>query len=180
MDSYIRLPLFRSRQPRLRACLVAASALILLAVVPAVAAAVPTGFQAQTAFSGLTGPTAVAFARDGRAFVSEKSGLIKEFDGLSDSTPTTVADLRTEVYNFWDRGLLSIALDPQFPVRPYLYALYTRDALPGGSAPHWGQAGQSSDPCPNPPGATSDGCVATGRVVRLTLSGNSVSAQKTL
>jgi glucose/arabinose dehydrogenase/PKD repeat protein len=112
--------------------------------------------------------------------VSEKSGLIKEFDSLSDTTPTTVADLRTEVYNFWDRGLLSIALDPQFPARPYLYALYTRDALPGGNAPHWGQAGQTSDPCPAPPGATTDGCVATGRLVRLTLSGNSVAAQNTL
>jgi glucose/arabinose dehydrogenase len=154
--------------------------LILLSVVPAGAAALPSGFQEQTAFGGLTGPTALAFAPDGRAFVSEKSGLIKEFDSLSDTTPTTVADLQTEVYNFWDRGLLSIALDPQFPTRPYLYALYSRDALPGGSAPHWGQAGQASDPCPDPPGATSDGCVATGRLVRLTLSGNSASAQTTL
>ena len=152
----------------------------MLSVASARAATVPSGFQEQTAFSGLTGPTAVAFAPDGRAFVSEKSGLIKEFDSLSDRTATTVADLRTEVYNFWDRGLLSIALDPQFPTRPYLYALYTRDALPGGSAPHWGTAGQAGDPCPDPPGATSDGCVVTGRLVRLTLSGNSASSQTTL
>ena len=26
----------------------------------------------------------------------------------------TVADLRTEVYNFWDRGLLGLAIDPGF------------------------------------------------------------------
>jgi glucose/arabinose dehydrogenase len=159
---------------------IGAIALLACALPSAASATVPSGFQEQTAFSGLTGPTAIAFAPDGRAFVSEKSGLIKEFDGLSDTTPTTVADLRTEVYNFWDRGLLSIALDPQFPARPYLYALYTRDALPGGNAPQWGQAGQTSDPCPNPPGATTDGCVATGRLVRLTVSGNSVTDQTTL
>ena len=29
--------------------------------------------------------------------------------------PTQVADLRTEVYNFWDRGLLGLAIDPGFP-----------------------------------------------------------------
>jgi glucose/arabinose dehydrogenase len=179
MGSYIRPLLDRLRHAR-SACLIAGFALALLGALPAGATALPSGFQEQTAFSGLTGPTAVAFAPDGRAFVSEKSGLIKEFDSLSDTTPTTVADLRTEVYNFWDRGLLSIALDPQFPARPYLYALYTRDALPGGSAPQWGQAGQTGDPCPDPPGAMTDGCVATGRLLRLTLSGNSVSGQSTL
>src|SRR5690242_7718703 len=78
---------------------------------PAARATVPSGFQEQTVFGPLTAPTSVAFAPDGRAFVSEKSGLIQEFDGLTDTTPTMVADLRTEVYNFWDRGLLSIALD---------------------------------------------------------------------
>lgn len=63
-------------------------------------------------YSGLVNPTTVQFARDGRVFVAEKSGLIKEFDNLSDKVPTTVADLRTNVYNFWDRGLLGMVLDP--------------------------------------------------------------------
>jgi glucose/arabinose dehydrogenase len=39
-------------------------------------------------FSGLTEPTAVQFAPDGRVFVAEKSGLIKVFDDLTDTTPT--------------------------------------------------------------------------------------------
>jgi len=39
--------------------------------------------------------------------------------------------LRTQVYNYWDRGLLGMALDPGFPVRPYVYVLYTRDAVIG-------------------------------------------------
>ena len=144
------------------------------------AGTVPSGFQDTVAFSGLTQPTNFAFAPDGRVFVAEKSGMIKEFDGLGDNTATVVADLRTDVYNFWDRGLLGMALDPQFPTRPYLYVLYTRDALPGGNSPHWGTAGVDSDPCPTPPGATTDGCVVTGRLARLTISGNTSTAQTNL
>src|SRR5690242_3317459 len=77
-------------------------------VAPAVAPVTQTGFQDTIAFSGLTFPTAIRFAPDGRIFVSEKSGLIKEFDNLSDSTPTIYADLRGEVDDYWDRGLLSM------------------------------------------------------------------------
>jgi hypothetical protein len=56
-------------------------------------ATLPSGFQELTAFSGLTNPTVVRFASDGRVFVAEKSGLIKVFDSLSDPTPTLFADL---------------------------------------------------------------------------------------
>ena len=42
------------------------------------------------------------------------------------------ADLRTQVHNFWDRGLLGLALDPDFPDDPYVYVLYTHDAAIGG------------------------------------------------
>ena len=49
----------------------------------------------EVVFSGLTQPTAVRFAKDGRVFVAEKSGLIKVFDSLTDTTPTVFADLRT-------------------------------------------------------------------------------------
>src|SRR5215211_363030 len=149
-------------------------AVILLALLRPVAAAgaLPAGFQETTVFSGLTEPTTVQFSRDGRVFVAEKSGLIKVFDSLSDSTPTTFADLRTQVHNFWHRGLLGMALDPDFPADPYVYVLYTRDATIGGTAPRWGSPGATSDPCPNPPGATADGCVVSGRLSKLTASGD--------
>jgi glucose/arabinose dehydrogenase len=138
----------------------------------------PSGFSDVVAFAGLNQPTAVAFAGDGRAFVAEKSGLIKVFDSLSDTTPTVFADLRTQVHNFWDRGMLGLALDPQFPTRPYVYALYTHDAVPGGTTPRWGAAGGTSDGCPNPPGATGDGCVVQARLSRLTASGNQMTGSE--
>src|ERR687895_1772645 len=138
----------------------------------AAAATYPAGFSEQTVITGLTNPTAVRFASDGRVFVAEKSGLIKVFDGLGDTSPTVFADLRTQVHNFWDRGLLGMVLDPSFPTRPYVYVLYAHDALIGGTAPRWGTPGATSDGCPSPPGATADGCVVSGRLSRLTASGN--------
>jgi glucose/arabinose dehydrogenase len=139
------------------------------------AATYPTGFAEQTVFSGLTNPTAIRFSSDGRVFVSEKSGLIKVFDSLADTQPDVFADLRTQVHNFWDRGLLGLALDPDFPANPYVYVLYTHDAAIGGAAPRWGTAGATSDGCPSPPGATADGCVVSGRLSRLTAAGNSMT-----
>ncbi len=129
-------------------------------------------FSESVAISGLTNPTVVRFASDGRVFVAEKSGLIKVFDDMADDTPDTFADLRTNVHNFWDRGLLGMDLHPNFPATPYVYVLYAHDAEIGGTAPVWGSVGGTSDPCPNPPGATGDGCVVSGRLSRLEASGN--------
>ncbi|MDX6582316.1 MAG: hypothetical protein QOI10_1500 [Solirubrobacterales bacterium] len=131
------------------------------------AGTLPPGFQETTAFSGLTNPTVVRFAPDGTVYVAEKSGLIKTFDGLGDTTPTVFADLRTEVHNFWDRGLLGMALDFYYSDYPFVYVLYTHDAAIGGTAPRWGTAGATSDGCPTPPGATTAGCVVSGRLSRL-------------
>jgi PKD repeat protein len=137
-------------------------------------AATPPGFQETTAFSGLTNPTVVRFSPDGRVFVAEKRGVIKVFDSLSDATPEVFADLNVNVYNFWDRGLLGMALHPDFPTNPSVYVLYTYDHELGKpeAAPRWGTPGVYSDTCPTPPGATGDGCVVSGRLSRLQASGN--------
>jgi glucose/arabinose dehydrogenase len=112
------------------------SIVLLAALFPAAtsAAAPPPDFAETTVFSGLTNPTAIEFAPDGRIFIAEKSGLIKVFDNLSDSSPQVFADLRTKVHNFWDRGLLGLALDPNWSTNPTVYVLYTHDAAIGGSA----------------------------------------------
>jgi glucose/arabinose dehydrogenase len=149
--------------------------LVLVLAVAAVAAAcapnVPDGFHEYVVFSGLTQPTAVEFSPDGRVFVAEKRGLVRVFDNVDDPSPATVADLRTNVFNGWDRGLLGLALPPDFPANPSIYVLYTYDAPPGGQAPRWGRPGADVDNCPAPPGYTDDGCVVTGRLSRLPLSG---------
>jgi len=150
-----------------------AVALALLIVLPpdeADASVVPQGFQESVVVNGLTQPTSVEFAGDGRVFVAEKSGLIKVFSSLDDATPTTFADLRTKVHDWADRGLLGMALDPDFPTRPYVYALYTYNKAPGNpTVPRW------PDSCPTPPGGYQDGCVVTGRLSRLEAAGNTMT-----
>jgi hypothetical protein len=125
----------------------------------------PDGFNDEVAFTGLTNPVNVEFA-NGKVYVAEKGGEIKVFDSLTDTTPDPLGTgLEPQVHNFWDRGMLGMAIDPQFPARPYIYVLYTYDHILGdpNPAPRWG------DQCPNPPGATDQGCVVSGRLTRLTV-----------
>jgi glucose/arabinose dehydrogenase len=139
------------------------------------AGTVPLGFTDSVVFSGLNEPTSIAFAPDGKVFVGEKSGIIKVYSSLSATTPTVFADLRTETHNWWDRGLESVAVDPNFPTNPYVYVSYTYDAKIGGTAPTWGTPGATDDTCPTPPGQltpTGDGCLASGRLARLTFDPN--------
>ena len=143
-------------------------------------ATLPEGFQESVVFSGLNQPTVVRFAADGRIFVAEKRGVIKVFDSLTDTTPAIFADLNVNVHNFWDRGLLGMALAPNFPIDPYVYVLYTYDHELGStdSAPRWGTPGVYSDPCPTPPGPTADGCVVSARLSRLQAAGNVMSGSE--
>src|SRR4051794_18521046 len=112
------------RMGALVAGLLAASALTAVAVPAAQASTVASGFQDTVVLSGLTNPTAVRFASDGRVFVAQKNGMIQVFSSLGATTSTTFADLRANVDDYWDRGLLGMALDPNFPVTPYVYVLY--------------------------------------------------------
>jgi glucose/arabinose dehydrogenase/S-formylglutathione hydrolase FrmB len=126
------------------------------------------GFQESVVLQGLVNPTAFEFAPDGRIFVAQKDGVILVYQSLNDTNPTVFADLRTNVHNFANRGLLGMALAPNFPATPYIYVFYAYDAPIGGTAPTWGSAGGSNDICPQPNGA----CVVSGRISRLEASGN--------
>ena len=130
-------------------------AALVVTQVPAADAAVPAGFSDVVFIPGLSNPTAVQFAVERAVFVAQKGGQIYSFDSAGGSR-TLFADLSPAVHDFWDRGLLGMALTPNFPSDPYVYVLYTYDAATGGTAPRW------NDGCPTPPGATTDGCVVSG------------------
>jgi glucose/arabinose dehydrogenase len=133
----------------------------------AVASAVPSGFAEQVVFTGLNQPTELEFSPDGRVFVAQKGGQIEVFDGLADTSPTLFADLSANVHNLWDRGLLGMALAPNFPTDPWVYVLYTYDAPPGQVAPYY------HDDCSSVSGGSNGGnCVVTGRLSRLQAAGD--------
>jgi len=69
-------------------------------------------------------PVGLAFAPDGRLFVWQKPGLVRIVkNGVLLSTP--FADIREQVNQFGDRGLLGVALDPAFASNGFVYLLYT-------------------------------------------------------
>ncbi len=130
---------------------------------------VPQGFTDTAVISNLNGPTAVRFAPDGSIFIAQKEGTIYRYASLSDTNPVKVADLTPEVMNYWDRGLLGLAIDPGFPAKPYIYIGYTYDAPPGKTAPYW------NDACSDPNG---NGCLVYNRVSKLTLNASNVMTQE--
>jgi glucose/arabinose dehydrogenase/PKD repeat protein len=136
------------------------------------ALAVPSGFQQKAVITGLTNPTNVQFSPDGRVFVAEKGGVIKMYDSLTDTSPTVYADLRTEVDNYWDRGLLGMALAPDFPADPKIYVLYTYNGVIGGPPGRWPSSNGTDDECADP---TGKGCDVSARLAVLSPGGGAVT-----
>jgi glucose/arabinose dehydrogenase len=180
----IEFKLFSGRR-RTRSITLAVAGVLLassgVGVDPVLAAPVlADGFSDEVVFSGLDKPSVVQFAANGHIFVAEKSGLIKRFDSVSDTSPVIVADLRDQVFNYWDKGLLGMAVHPQYPSKPYVYALYAH--LRKGTYPEsaW-HRDSGNDTCPGSPagpGSTLDGCVTWSRLSRLTLNANGVMASQ--
>src|SRR5688572_13863953 len=76
-------------------------------------AVIGTNFGEEIVVSGLSFPTGFAFLPDGRVLVIEKDGRVRLVaNGAVDPTP--VLDIRSNVNSYWDRGLLGIAIDPNF------------------------------------------------------------------
>ena len=118
--------------------------------------------------SGLSDPTNVAFAPDGRVFVVEQSGIIKTFDSVDDPTSTISADLRSEVRHTGEHGLAGVTVDRAYPTRPFVYVAYSWD-----STGYWGDGCAAN--------FTWNGCVTGARVAKLTVNAQGVmTASQTL
>jgi PKD repeat protein/glucose/arabinose dehydrogenase len=113
-----------SRIARLLGCTFAAVALT-AAPARAVLNFQPSGFTTDLVASNLPFATGIAFAPDGRIFIALKSGVVRVWDGSL--LPTPFVDLSAQVNDAHDRGLLGIAVHPQFPASPYVYLLFTHD-----------------------------------------------------
>ncbi|MEM8864314.1 MAG: carbohydrate-binding domain-containing protein [Planctomycetota bacterium] len=83
-------------------------------------------FSGETIVSGLSSPTAIEFAPTGQMFIAQKNGVVRVFEN-GQLVPGSFIDLRAEVNNIQDRGLLGLEIDPNFPAEPYVYLLYTYD-----------------------------------------------------
>ena len=81
----------------------------------------PSGFELQTVYAPLAfGHVAFEFLPDGRLiFLHKTTGAVSLWrDGLS--TPALLINI-PNLFTDGERGLLDVAVDPQWPTRPYLY-----------------------------------------------------------
>ena len=86
------------------------------------AATVPAGFTDAVVASGLSNPSAMALAPDGRIFVCQQGGALRVIkNGVLLATPF----LTVPVDSTGERGLLGVALDPNFVSNQLIYIYYT-------------------------------------------------------
>jgi glucose/arabinose dehydrogenase len=90
------------------------------------AATLPPGFT-ETSINGLSNPTAMEIAPDGRIFVCQQGGALRVIkNGVLLSTPF----LTLTVDSNGERGLLGVAFDPNFATNNFLYVYYTVTSTP--------------------------------------------------
>jgi glucose/arabinose dehydrogenase len=132
------------------ALLASVGTLLVLPPGTAQGAAAPTepGFTDSPFASGLTNPTDMEFAPDGRLFVTEDVGKVRIAN--PDGTLVTFLNISTKVDSKGERGLLALTFDPGFFTNHYVYLHYTKKAT-------------STTPAHN-------------RIVRVTASGNKAVA----
>ena len=134
---------------------------------------IAASFQDVTVLSGLSFPTKVAWDASGRMYVAEKAGRVRAFDGSTEFRPDPAHSwlrFETNVYDYWDRGLLGMTVGGG-----YVYALYTYNHKLGdpNPPPLW-----ANDQCPDPPGSTTLGCIASARLSRFKINSNGTAGSE--
>lgn len=82
----------------------------------------PAGFSSTLVASGVSSPTAMQFAPDGRLFVCEQGGRLRVIkNGALLATPFVTLPVSAS----GERGLLGVAFDPNFASNRYIYVYYT-------------------------------------------------------
>ncbi|HLA77302.1 MAG TPA: PQQ-dependent sugar dehydrogenase [Vicinamibacteria bacterium] len=91
------------------------------------AANLPPGFVETQIATGISSPTAMDFAPDGRLFVCQQTGRLR----VIKNGALLAADFVTlSVNSSGERGLLGVAFDPNFAVNQYVYVYYTVPTSP--------------------------------------------------
>lgn len=76
--------------------------------------------------TGVTAPTAIDWLPDGTMLIAQKSGVVQTATAGQTGTSPFI-DISSIVNNTRDRGLLDIAVHPDFENNPYVYLLFTYD-----------------------------------------------------
>ncbi len=115
------LYLGRSTRDAARAVVLCLSLLVAVVVVPAApagAATLPAGFSQTTVTPDLGLVTAMAFAPDGRLFVTTQGGVVRIVKNGA-LLPTPFLSIKVDARG--ERGLSGITFDPAFATNRYVY-----------------------------------------------------------
>lgn len=122
---------------------------------PASAVTLPANF-ADEIVASVPAPTALAFTPDGRMLITTQPGRLRVLSGGTLLT-TPALDLSSVICSNSERGLLGVAVDPQFASNGFIYVYYTF---------------KRADPCSS--------TTAVNRVSRFTLTGNTAGSETVL
>jgi glucose/arabinose dehydrogenase len=103
------------------------SASLLLPSVPAGAAVLPSGFT-DTLVAAVGGPTALAHTPDGRMLITTQAGRLRIVQNNA-LLATPALDLGSRICANAERGLLGVAVDPQFATNRFVYLYYTSNSF---------------------------------------------------
>jgi glucose/arabinose dehydrogenase len=113
------------RSPPVRR-VIAGSVVVLLAAIGfeerGAAAVVLSGFTDTPVANGLSSPTAMAFAPDGRIFIAQQGGALRV---VKNGVLLPAPFLSVTVNASGERGLLGVAFDPGFASNQFVYVYYT-------------------------------------------------------
>ena len=94
----------------------------------AAAQTVAPGFTATPIVTGLDGPTAAAFAPDGRLFILQKGGEVRVWSPVTGLAPAPLVAVPS--CTDAEMGLVGLVFDPEFASNGFLYLYHTQP--PGG------------------------------------------------
>lgn len=124
------LPGARTRRVLAALAVTAAALTVGPAPVATAAASLPLGFSDEFV-AQIDGPTAIAFTPDGRVLVTAKNGTLRV---VSNGTLLGQAaiNLTAKICTNSERGLLGVAVDPEFASNNFVYLFYTSKGRLGG------------------------------------------------
>lgn len=96
----------------------------LVSILEAQQISLPENFYDETIVGEWDRPLGIVFDENGQAYIWEKGGRVHVLNQAGDKLSEPLIDIREEVANWGDHGLLGFALDPGFEINGYYYLLY--------------------------------------------------------
>src|SRR5262245_5556427 len=104
--------------------LAALAAVVILGLAAPAAAVLPPNFVDQLV-TNVGQPTAIAFTPDGRLLITTQPGALRVYQGGALVPTPALTFPSSQICSNFERGLLGVAVDPEFATNSFIYLYYT-------------------------------------------------------